>query len=1745
MKGLKVAAQIFMAAFFGLFIGCTDTLLSEPGNGDIQKMGSSGDNAGRPVVATNINLEASHGKKELITLDWKTYVAGVDKYRIFSSETPYAIGGVDGFELVAELSPRYAISSKDSDGNEIKSFAYTTSYDVVVNSGVSLYYKVIAYKKDKANGVYGDIIETSNIAFGTSLAAPILSITEGDGSADIVWFMDNCNNSTYKNRVKYEIIIGKGMANNEILNPVFRTSLSGADLTDQNEFTWDDFITGEKYYYEVQSYISDNQTEIETSGPLTVEDAKSIVPAKARITATRGAYANEIHVSWTLPPFTHVRGSDGKTNDVRPLYFVLQRRQDDGRVSDADLEKIYSSQNTGWDTVASYIGSERALQEDVAALGNSAQKALDDSSSKTKDTDYFFACNRSKSNKNAESVYEGGCYTANGSGHVDKLIVTMPTKDDYEDSNKPEKGLQNQTYPRYVYGAKVTFIDRTTDSVYPISRDKKYIYRIISKTDDPKKDMSGLKNSVTRGFSLASPSLYEESVNNASEDKDPAHSEEGQNRDITQCTVALRLELNTRDIPYRYLLVRKYTELGADSLATSLWNPVDCLNDTCQDGTCMRRAVFNTLEDFNSNERQSNGDISFEKYYQKDYSIKDFLDPTKGFGKIAFIDYRVIVLSKADSVSDSDAISLIESAKGTLMADDKSQVLSTDFGKNVDMNVIDVIESDNQGCVINNESCLPKIGYHTIEDGYNDKFVMRFEYKKDYAYTIKYQNCENGVPSGIYAGSINIPKNGAQDNGTVLDDEGSVISGMTVQRGSSGDVGSDELLLTYTDPATSGDERAYRLLVKSGATIRKTFYREGFNGKKVDDDGNSCVVDVAKTLGTPKIKQEDADYDSVTVSWSYTASANTYDVSAHYEGETEELTSATESINTTNKGTYSEKNTFYIKLKGGDDALIAGKKIIVKVTAKSNGDASTDEQKTSSTMEAYSIGPKALLAKVAQPASREMRITWKEFPENLVNKYVVYRVAYTDVSATVLDTTQISNGYSSQEKYLVEINDSKATVKSFDPTQGDCTGCVQAIPNPVNNTITLKDIFGDISTSPVGNQNLFRISQREIILGLPYAYLVFPILNENDITLSLTEEQGVGPKISVTMKNSNVEGAKSFSYKNLDKQIIKNATLGVGLNVHASKLLSPDKIKIDWEEPYWAQQNINDCPDEIKSELNTKNTAAVFRLSSTGWDKITQINTSKMTPAFSDNTIPADSREKPFLYCVIYGSAGNTSIQTFYTDKLAEDLEVNKKSEDDTETPGARYYYWRKDPTGKVMLEPKNKGYLLRLPNNPIRASTASNENNQDYYNAGTQYYAERVAITPWDYSKRYLSPKEYIVGIKNNNIDSSFHDVYKFVLDTATGNYNLFPVDDSDDDYNYYDLNGRLNDNANEKKKNGAEKCDVFATDESSMGKVPMNMWLSPRGIYNINQGGKITSYDCANNSYTAKSTGALKVLRDYRHYYRVSIAGNPLDGWVYKEKNEQGQDVLNRDYSSNTAFAYRNITDEELAKMTMLVLADVTCNIQGGHGTGTGGSIGRPTTEDLNKPGTGTFRWSQSSGSKFCWDIRDYQHKWGKLPGYGSQMDCFIKVTDKNYDDGGAYSSDVFAKPDASRGCKNATNWEYLTADPADHGLVVKSPEWELDKLINVTVVADDKIIPSEVIATYGGVVKFALNSEKALFNIDVKATGDNATLKYRIAENDTYRDVIIRWAPFRMSGSQFDKGNRESFDLGWWGPTSDSDW
>ena len=218
-------------------------------------------------------------------------------------------------------------------------------------------------------------------------------------------------------------------------------------------------------------------------------------------------------------------------------------------------------------------------------------------------------------------------------------------------------------------------------------------------------------------------------------------------------------------------------------------------------------------------------------------------------------------------------------------------------------------------------------------------------------------------------------------------------------------------------------------------------------------------------------------------------------------------------------------------------------------------------------------------------------------------------------------------------------------------------------------------------------------------------------------------------------------------------------------------------------------------------------------------------------------------------------------------------------------------------------LEQQNKGYILSLDKIYANCILGSG-------------YTEQIKWTDYDFDKRKLGP--------------DYYELQVFNLDKACGWTTIGKID----------------------VKN---KIDISAYEDSVKIKLveanQNSAWVKIEPVFDLQDGQNVGS-DGTNTS------GMLKVLRNFKHYYRLV---------AYRKISEE-KTVTASVGSDFSVYGYRNITDEEFAKSVSLVLADAIfqCGISSGGENSVSG-----------KPGKFTIGHTGASKTVY-WgtDGEDYQH-------------------------------------------------------------------------------------------------------------------------------------------------------------------------
>lgn len=832
----------------------------------------------------------------------------------------------------------------------------------------------------------------------------------------------------------------------------------------------------------------------------------------------------------------------------------------------------------------------------------------------------------------------------------------------------------------------------------------------------------------------------------------------------------------------------------------------------------------------------------------------------------------------------------------------------------------ETIKSSNFCSITDDSSKLPVINTFEVDDGYASKYILKWDYDSACTYTIQWTEYDGSTEQPLSNSTQSLLLSTADF--TTSETEGKTYA-------------------TYNHSATSGDARKYTLLADNGLQVTKSY------------------DSVCKTLGTASVSMTSLSYDSITVNWAAVQKADDYEVSAYYaddESKTELLKTSGDDKNTEISNSSENGTTIYTckitKPSGYDSALSSGKAITLKLTAKNS--ARESDNTTEGTASVCTFGPALVNASVGNLYDSNILIKWNKV-EGAVG-YIIYRVLYSDSSA---DNSKIE---SSTDKYYYDV--SSATLKRNGDNAAEDSN-VSYVESSATFTLNDKD---DASCADETS-----INQRKISWGLPFGYVILPVLNDSD---DFEFESG-----KLEMKSGENVGKAGVSYSDIasDKSpaFVKNATFGYGLNVAAQKSVSGSEQVIEWSSPYYA----TDYAPTILRRLadSTENSWEVYKICEKGE------NSSSYEPS-------GEERYNAYEYAIKYKiSASNVGVGDTYKASSSYVEQLSKTLEN-------RY---------SINTEQLNKGYLLALK---FTAATGNS-------------YSEQIVVSPWNYTKRAIGPTKAELYVTNYNLLSPTVKVASYNVDDFT-----------------------------------IPEANFETLTDTTLSSADYALSLAPTAISSGSSG--ITD-------------GVLKVLRDAKHYYKIELT------------SENGKAT---EAGDNSIYAYRNITDEELVKAAMLVIADAFSNSSEG-----GGELGSKTSG---------FYWDAKYEKVGHYSLKmyitNYIHSWSTLPGNSNPTEAFIKAHDTGGTRGKA--SDKFPS--------------FLCYDEYE--------DYSSSKLIPITITANGPNLDS-----YNATFKFATSTSDFTYEVwrnDSKSSGQSIS-----------SDQLKYWNPMKLTKDGTYEGKSTTY--GWW--------
>ncbi|MGP1564728.1 MAG: hypothetical protein ACTTHU_04775 [Treponema sp.] len=451
--------------------------------------------------------------------------------------------------------------------------------------------------------------------------------------------------------------------------------------------------------------------------------------------------------------------------------------------------------------------------------------------------------------------------------------------------------------------------------------------------------------------------------------------------------------------------------------------------------------------------------------------------------------------------------------------------------------------------VTDDATATPQIETFTVEDGYADKFIIKWTYHTGCNYSLSWDNYKA--------------------DGTKIEDGGGSLSKEELVFAPVSDGGTAE----FIHPALSGECRKYTITAAAALTNDKT-----------DND-------VKKTLGKPSPEQIDMDYEKITVKWNAVQKADSYEVSAKYEGSNDELIVGSGSDKNTEVAETSGVSTCVItKPQGFNDITKAGKPIVLSVKAKNaKGETVTE-------LPVKLIGPALVNAEIDKTDinANSIAVKWKSVEG--AKGYLIQRVRYNDTEFT---QDKADTYYYDAENKKIMLN-------------GENADSERVNINISGKTFTLKDIY---KADESNGTDPYKANQSKIPWGLPYGYAVLPVKAADDFTFKSNSffETETGSKIEYTSKLEEVRGA----------------AFGYGLETKASK--SKDVINLEWKKPYYKEFN----PSIYKRLAKTGSREAGT------WTLLTTLSKESVSYTY---TPPKDEQCAAFEYAVrynYYGAAPN------------------------------------------------------------------------------------------------------------------------------------------------------------------------------------------------------------------------------------------------------------------------------------------------------------------------------------------------------------------------------------------------------------------------------------------------------------------------------------------------------------------------
>jgi hypothetical protein len=465
---------------------------------------------------------------------------------------------------------------------------------------------------------------------------------------------------------------------------------------------------------------------------------------------------------------------------------------------------------------------------------------------------------------------------------------------------------------------------------------------------------------------------------------------------------------------------------------------------------------------------------------------------------------------------------------------------------------LDIIEAIGQVEVSENTQPLV-VQQFRIQDGFTDKFILRWHYWSNRKYVIYKSDTRNGTLEEI-----------ATINANPTDDDSATDNA--------------NYEWTYSGQ-TTGITRYF---------VIQPFRALGGNEFK---QGQKVYATVAsRTLGVPKISQggDGYSYSTITALWTEAQKADTYRIKYWYtEGGNYQSATVAKTVNVNDLSLDALGNyrfTFSPFENNTVDVSKAGKEIQIAVDALNEGLHATvggGEISTTSTEEVklHLVGPASIGLSASKAASTtDITVKWNRIIG--ADGYYVVRRQFNMTNTVQEGNESIVYYVPAGQSSSINVTGKSLLVDASTNARTD-TPMVKATASFEGSVYQLQDKdLPDSEYSGIYNRHTeaYRYQQNDIALGYPYRYYVVPVVNRGGVPEPLDNivfayGMGAGNKntniTSYTIKENNVDvrysGAASVEQEGF--------VIGFGQNVVASKGTYAsggnvnDGIEITWDPP--------------------------------------------------------------------------------------------------------------------------------------------------------------------------------------------------------------------------------------------------------------------------------------------------------------------------------------------------------------------------------------------------------------------------------------------------------------------------------------------------------------------------------------------------------------------------------------------------